>query len=53
MEKIHGWMVKKEPVWIAGTELYVISYAGLVFGNDMYLIRKMTVFDQDSALEKM
>ena len=41
MEEIHGWMVKKESVWIAGTEFYVISYAGLVFGNNIiqYLIR--------------
>ena len=41
MEEIHGWMVKKESVRIAGTEFYVISYAGLVFGNNIvqYLIR--------------
>ena len=41
MEEIHGWMAKKESVRIAGTEFYVISYAGLVFGNNIvqYLIR--------------
>ena len=34
-------MAKKESVRIAGTEFYVISYAGLVFGNNIvqYLIR--------------
>ena len=34
-------MTKKESVRIAGTEFYVISYAGLVFGNNIvqYLIR--------------
>ena len=35
MEKIHGWTAKKRPVQIAGTEFYVISYAGLVFGNNI------------------
>ena len=45
MEKIHGWTAKKKSVQIARTEFYVISYTGLVFGNN-------TVFDQDSALEK-
>ena len=35
MEKIHGWLVKKKSVRIARTELYVISYAGLVFGNNI------------------
>ena len=35
MEKIHGWTAKRKSVWIAGTEFYVISYAGLVFGNNI------------------
>ena len=35
MEEIHGWMAKKESVRIAGTEFYVISYAGLVFGSNI------------------
>ena len=47
MEKIHGWMAKKKSVWIAGTEFYVISYAGWSLEIILY-----TVFDQDSALEK-
>ena len=33
--EIHGWMAKKTSVQIAGTELHVISYAGLVFGNNI------------------
>ena len=28
-------MAKKKSVWIAGTELYVVSYACLVFGNNI------------------
>ena len=41
MEEIHGWMAKKESVQIARTEFYVISYACLVFGNNIvqHLIR--------------
>ena len=35
MGKIHGWTAKKKSVRIAGTEFYVISYAGLVFGNNI------------------
>ena len=35
MEKIHGWTANKKSVQIAGTELYVITYAGLVFGNNI------------------
>ena len=35
MEEIHGWMAKKGSVQIAGTEFYVISYAGLVFANNI------------------
>ena len=35
MEKIDGWTAKKKSVGIAGTEFYVISYAGLVFRNNI------------------
>ena len=55
MKEMHGWMAKKESVRIVETESYVISCTGLVFGKDIYIIiySSYTVFDQDSALEKI
>ena len=51
MEKIRGWMVKKKSVWIAGTEFYVISYAGLVFGNNIiYSISSGLCFGKNVSL---
>ena len=48
MEEIHGWMAKKESVRIARTEFYVISYAGLIFGNNIiYSIWSAFIFGKN------